>query len=411
MTQLTPVTTLSCLDHVRRSSTNNQKRPPVPRIRWQLRNSRQYASLIKEAAAFTCPFRITFQEDTGYHHNGLPSGHICSINCKNKCSKANIYTQDTSVKVITKGGLVFLAIFDGHGAHFYSHTAKKVATRIVMSDLDRVWSQAYHGYNAFCQVPEIEKQKANAIKTLTSKIQKCTYLEVPNRYGGTTVQMLVIDPLARAIYDFNLGDSSLMLFEHHLPVYDTHIAPIEASYLTENGLYTQWNTEQIGNMLVYSTQDHSADIEREKIRVKKLGIPIMQDIRGIYRLDGLLMTTGGYGDHNCRGMRRSDEADIYRKTVRPGTVAVQCSDGLFEGLHTVFKKTGKIGFLRNDHQNIVSMAKFIYQNHNHPKLAYGLTINQLTDIESIAGYYCRDDPNRPWINEWDNHATWTVQFL
>jgi serine/threonine protein phosphatase PrpC len=378
--------------------------------------------LVREAAAFTFPFRITFAEDTGYHWEG----------------NNGAFTQDVPVKVITPDGLTFLGVYDGHGGHQYSQEAGKVTKRLVKTLLDRMWREIYNQDSAYCLSHQLEEHKADKIRELGIQINKETDSAIGYHHSGTTVNLGVIDPLTRTIYDFNLGDSSMLLFEPksekntaklemNVPspvscfasklIMSGFLKPLELSCVSglaehKESKFENWNQEETDDFTVFSSLDHSADQEREKERATKLRIPIYQDTRGTYRLDGQIMTTGGFGDKYTRGVRRADESDVYRRKIKPGTTAVITTDGLFEGMKTRLAQ-GKPLFLGYDPLRISSMAKYIAENRKHPKLAYGLMLNQLDDITEVSGDYWESSmtgEKRPWINCWDNHCQWTVEF-
>ena len=411
---------ISCLNSVKRIRLNGYKRPQIPYINTKLRYNKNHGRLIREAGDLTCSISISKSEDTGYHHLGRESELI------GKYSKNLSYTQDTGINITTKGGLIVLGIFDGHGGNAYSFYTEKVASRVFRKKLDNEWKKIYLRYKGSPnEFVEIERNKGKLLRELAVEINKLTDEMIEElcvcTTSGTTVNFVIIDRLSRSMYSYNLGDSKYMILEpsvnYNSLFHDFNQTIINSVY---NDTYSNFKKEEIkrdNGMNVIGTRDHSADDELEKERAKKLKIPIYQDSRGTWRLNGQLMVTGGYGDKSYRGLRRAyssnpghnDEGEIYRRDIMRGGAGVLTSDGIFESL------TEGSSMLKFRQHRIDAIEKYISENRKIPNLALGLIESQLAEIESIGGYYCLTGLKfgkgpSPWINEWDNHLLYVVKF-
>jgi len=405
---------LSSLNSVKRSLANKYRRPNISHINVKLRYNRTYGELIKEAGNFTCPISISTAEDTGYHHEGKDS------QLTGKYRRKTSYTEDTGFIVCTKSGLIVLGIFDGHGGDAYSFYTEKIANKLFRNKLDNEWKTLYLKYKGYPnELLEIEKNKRLIISKLAIEINKLTdnMIEKLGINGsGTTVNFVIIDRLSRSMFSYNLGDSKYMIIEP----FENYNTLFHKFNETNINTYSKFNDEKIekqDKMQVISTRDHSADNEIEKKRAAKINVPIYQDRRGTWRLDGCLMVTGGYGDKSYRGLRRAysinpnheDEGEIYRRDIIKGSIGILTTDGIFESL------IEQSGFLKFCQHRIDAIVKYISENKNIPNLADGLIKSQLAEIESIGGDYYMGkikfggEPS-PWINEWDNHKLFVIKF-
>ena len=199
-------------------------------------------------------------------------------------SKSAAKDQDRG-KILHVGEYTILCVFDGHGpaGHIISDFVNNQLPALVQSKL----------------TPGLA---SDAIQTiLTESFATCSTAvnaKSEARASGTTATVAVITPTHIVVA--NAGDSPALLFDKK-------------------------------GTLLANTNDHDYENDAERKRVLAAGGRWEKDSQGIFRLNGTLMTSRGFGDLSV-GSGKSDVPELYSWPNTPDTYVSVSSDSFAEAL-------------------------------------------------------------------------------
>jgi len=188
-------------------------------------------------------------------------------------------------KILHVGEYTILCVFDGHGpsGHLISEFANNRLPELIQSKLTP-------GLDS----PAIQQILIDSFATCAGEVK----VKSEARISGTTATVVIITPTHIVVA--NAGDSPALLFN------------------------------KSGTLLAH-TNDHDYENEAERSRVLSEGGRWIQDLQGIYRLNGALMTTRGFGDL-ASGLAKSDVPELYTWPNTPDTYVSVSSDSFAEVL-------------------------------------------------------------------------------
>lgn len=207
-------------------------------------------------------------------------------------SKKKNYTEDASC-FVNLGRYKFLICADGHGG---SHCSKYATTR------------AYQLCFQFTEekiVKPIEQLLKDIVVIIHEEIYKNYTSTISRKSDGCTFVMVCVDTLTHKACVANLGDSKCVIVRD--------------------------------GTILFETEDMCCDNPKEFERINKTQYSkVIKDQYGCNRLNGILMTSAGFGDFHltCCGedpVRRNPDISIVDLQV--DDVIIVSSDGLFEKIN------------------------------------------------------------------------------
>jgi serine/threonine protein phosphatase PrpC len=257
----------------------------------------------------------------------------CNLKCR---AYHKEYTEDSKI-VFSKGVYVFMCVADGHGgSYLYSKEAIKLTYQIIMDTftpalmVDNISEQEYirEFMNSLCDMIHFNTHK--------------------NRFvlgaGGTTYVLTCVNTSIGTSYTANLGDSRSIIFRD--------------------------------GKIHFCTRDQDASNKDEQRRIREINphvrIVLNEDV---YRLNGLLMPVGGFGDfiHDLPIGTIRRHPDFYVNNLQVGDIIVVSSDGLYE--HYTKK-----GFCGGKHIDNIARDICELQNNGCEHLSKGLIEKHLDGL-------------------------------
>lgn len=242
---------------------------------------------------------------------------------KTRCEKP--YTEDTCTFVNLENH-TFMICADGHGGSFeFSDFAIKRTIRFCFEsfDADNI------AYSLCLMVAVIDQESRLPYNNFGMN-------------GGTTFVVACVDKRGNRVYVANLGDSRCVVVRD--------------------------------GTVLFETTDLDVKNVQEQERIKSVpGAYISSDQYGVPRLNGMLMTTAGFGDfsyttNGCDPVRRVPDISIV--DIKKGDAIVVTSDGLFEKLggSTPICSGKQVEILARDvkrgiDENVPDLARFLLDEH------------------------------------------------